>query len=165
MKERVGGSMSSKEVKKGVSVQEKSEAIDEYSIEAYEGFDPNDHMIIDPAIKKEITERGLKYKWINAHKLAASHGFDKKGWKPYKLNSGGKSSVYGQTDAEGFLRRGDLVLAVMPLQLHAKHKAAINQANLANKAAMGSKEAAKQIRQNFKDNQVKGVRVLEGDEE
>lgn len=151
--------------KKGVSLQEKSESIDEYSIEAYEGFDPNDHMIIDPAIKKEITERGLKYKWINANKLANSHGFDKKGWKPYKLNSSGKSSVYGQTDAEGFLRRGDLVLAVMPNAIHAKHKAAINQANLANKAAMGSKEAAKQIRQNFKSNQVKGVKVIEDESE
>jgi hypothetical protein len=151
--------------KKGISPQEKSEVIDDYSMEAYAGFDPNDHMIIDPAIKKEITDRGLKYKWINANKLASNNGFNKKGWKPYKLNSQGKSVVYGQTDAEGYLRRGDLVLAVMPLQLHARHKAAIDQANLLNKAATGSKEAAKEIKNKFRDNKVKGVRVLEGEEE
>lgn len=152
-------------VKKGTSVQEKSEAIDEYSIEAYDGFDPNDHMIIDPAIKAEIVKRGLKYKWINANRLASNNGFDKKGWKPYKLNTSGKSTVYGQSDAEGYLRRGDLVLAVMPEQIHAKHKAAVDQANLLNKASMGSKEAAKEIKNRFKDNKVKGVRVIEGDED
>lgn len=149
-------------VKKGVSIQEKSEAIDEYSMESYNGFDPNDHMIIDPSVKSEIISRGLKYKWINANKLAASHGFDKKGWKPYKINSAGKSTVYGQTDAEGYLRRGDLVLAVMPNQLHAKHRAAIDQANLLNKAATGSKAAAKELKNKFRDNKVKGV-ILEGD--
>lgn len=159
--------MSSTNNKKGVTLEEKAVTLNEYSMEAYEGFDPNDYHVISPEIKAEIVGKKLKYKWINAHKLAANHGFDKKGWRPYKINQEllTKSGVYGSADVDGYLRRGDLVLAVMPEALHSKHRAIINQSNLANRAAMGSKQAAKQLRETLKDSQVKGVKVIEDDEE
>jgi hypothetical protein len=159
--------MSSSNKTSKVTLEDKANTINEYSMEAYEGFDPNDFHLIAPEILREIKGLGLKHKWINAKQLADNHGFNKRGWKPYKVSAETlkKTGIYGASDTDGYYRRGDLVLAVMPEVMHGKLRAQIQQRNLANKAAMGSKQAAKQLRESLKDSKVSGVKILEGDED
>jgi hypothetical protein len=152
-------------VKKGVSLEEKAEDINGFSMVDYDNFDFQDKLAVDPSLIKELKNKNLKYRWINAHQLTANYGFDSRMWRPYKAEKSMKSSVYGQSDSEGYIRRGDLILAVQPNEIFNKRKQIIDQRNLANKAAMGSKEAAKSLRASFKANNIKGKIEEDSDSE
>jgi hypothetical protein len=147
------------------SLQEK-EQNSHMTIEETSSVDFSDALAIDPELKREIASQGLVCRWINGAKHAANYGFDARMWTPYKRKSEGKSSAYGYTDSEGFVRRGDLILAVQSTAVFNKRKEIVERRNLANKAAIGSKEAARAIRQKLKESGLssKQVKVLEGDE-
>jgi hypothetical protein len=88
----------------------------------------------------------MQYRWINAHKLQANYGFDSRGWQPFKskvLQAGPFSGL----DSEGFIRRGDLILAVQTNAIASKRKELINQKNARNKAY--GKDAAAQLKDQF----------------
>lgn len=157
----------SKETKKGVTLQDKEESNNGFSMADYANFDMQDNTAIDPKLKAEIEGKNLKYRWINASKFKEAYGFDKRMWRPYKVDekSSMSSSTYGTSDSEGYVRRGDLILAVRPVEIHQKAEDLIKQRNLANKAAMGSKAAAKALRASFKSNNVKGKIIEDGDDD
>lgn len=89
-------------------------------------FNPNEMyasmLEVPEGIKTELDAKGLVPRWINATELSRQFGFNKSGWKPYKPDT--KVSLTGDYsgDPEGYLRRGDLILAVKSKTEHAIHK-------------------------------------------
>lgn len=126
------------------TVQNKEESTQKSTQEL--DIDFNDQLAVPKAVIKEIEELGMQHRWINAHKLQANYGFDSRGWQPFKskvLQAGPFSGL----DSEGFIRRGDLILAVQSNALAAKRKEVINQKNARNKAY--GKDAASQLKDQF----------------
>lgn len=104
---------------------------------------------IDNSLKKELTDKGLAYRWINAKQFQQSFGFHRSGWAPYKRTAGAKQDSLFGGDPEGYVRRGDLVLAVKTIEEQAKHKAGLAYktslySGLNRKQAQQLAEAARQ---------------------
>lgn len=113
------------------------------------GFSENASILdIDPQIKEELAEKGLSYRWINANKFIAQHGFHRTGWKPYQTEKRERKGAldFGMgVDPEGYIRRGDLVLAVKPEEMQARHR---QRLKLKNDLYRGfNKQAADQLRE------------------
>ena len=117
---------------------------------------------IPPAIKKELDEKGLEGRWINSIRYQRDYGYHKSGWRAYKsdrkLNPG--SFDFGEgVDSEGFIRRGDLILAVKNKEAQAKHRAKIESKT--KRLNQFTKQAATELRE-----KTKGLgQVFEGYEE
>jgi hypothetical protein len=124
----------------------------------------DDHLYINPAIIAEIKAKGLVHRWINAHKLQQMHGFDSRAWTPYKLeNPNNNNNIFGK-DAEGYLRRGDLILAVQTQQIFDQRKARVDMRRQALNNAVHNKEAAQQLKKSMRDAGIKS-KVYEGFDE
>jgi hypothetical protein len=123
-------------------------------------------LALDPALKRELAEKGYAYRFISAPEYQKNYGFHRTGWKPYKREEttekkGTLDFGFG-VDPEGYIRRGELVLAVKPLAEHAKHKA-----KLAAKTKLYNnhvKQTADLIRQGAREAGV-NMKVEEGFEE
>ena len=103
-------------------------------------------------IKEELNKKGLTARWINATEFRKSFGFHKSKWVPYKRElpkgaSTSPDSLYGG-DPEGYVRRGDLVLAVKTKEENARHAGMLKQradlySGKQNQAAAELREQAK----------------------
>jgi len=73
-------------------------------------------MKLDPELREELEAQGLAYRFINANQLKRN-GYHRSYWKPYqrknKTSDGVSSRIYG-ADPDGFVIRGDSILAVKP---------------------------------------------------
>lgn len=91
----------------------------------------NSALDIDPKVKEEINKKGLVARWINATDFTKNHGFHRSGWAPFKSEahkSNATSLLFGG-DPEGYVRRGDLVLAVKTSEQSKRHKSLIDAKN------------------------------------
>lgn len=111
--------------------------------------DETDMLAVDPRILADIESKGMTCRWINAVKLKANYGFDARQWVPYKSEVK-LSDSFGFTDSEGYVRRGDLVLAVQSKEIAARRKAKIEDRNRRMQNAQG-RQAADQLRKSFSD--------------
>lgn len=148
---------------KSVTKQQKAEATE--SSMGLNGVDFNDRLAIDPALKSELESKNLVWRWTNFKKLKDNHGFDPRMWAPYKRESkptGGMFEAYGYTDPEGYIRRGDLVLAVQTQEIYNRRKADTDR----RRAALNNnqKVAAKQLNETFAEAGVK-AKVYSGYDE
>lgn len=109
------------------SLKDKQEASEASMV----NFDPDDHLAIDPSLLQELQDKGLAHRWINAKKNKDNYGFDSRGWTPYKRDSKPTPGfeAFGNTDAENYTRRGDLVLAAQSTFIAEKRKAKIADRN------------------------------------
>lgn len=119
---------------------------------------------LDPEIKSELDKKGLAYRWINATHYKASGNFHKNGWRVYRYE--GASDQRGSLDfaygvsPEGYIIRGDLVLAVKPKEQAERYKQ-----YLAHRATLQSGKS-KDVADTFKKMaRESGAAVLEGYEE
>ena len=96
---------------------------------------------IPQSVKDEIKALKLATRWINSTQFQKGFGFHKNRWQPFKSQSlrASVGDVFGG-DPEGYVRRGDLILAVKPKELQDKHKA-YNSNRIAD--SMGVKEKQK----------------------
>lgn len=111
----------------------------------------DDAFSIDPALRAELESKGLAHRWINARKFKDNYGYDARRWVPYKRESkmpGGYES-FGYADPEGFIRRGDLILAAQPIAIAEARKAKI----AARTAALAghNKQAAADLKKTMKE--------------
>jgi len=68
-------------------------------------------------LKQELEEKGLVARWINAKQYEANYGQHRSGWQVYKREKNkkmGPLDFSGGSDPDGYVRRMDSVLAVMP---------------------------------------------------
>ncbi len=131
-------------------------------------MDFDNQLAVDPAVLREAAAEGVAIRWINASKLKANYGYDSRQWQPYKRKqkSGAvENNSFGFTDPEGFIRRGDLVLASRPMAVHEASKARIANKNK-NLTTSQRKTAAESLKQTFKDAGLsKDSKVIEGYED
>lgn len=126
-------------------------------------YDFNDFFAVDTALKAELQAKGLVWRWINAIKLKANYGYDSRQWAPYQR----KSQAPGMTsfsDAEGFVRRGDLILAVQPKAVDSARKKQLAARNAAQNTDKHSKQAAEELRRHMRDSKIQAD-VTEGYED
>lgn len=78
---------------------------------------------------EEAQEMGCEVRWISAKELKEKHGHHDKKWIAWKfrtkLDDGILDSsrfAFGAGDSEGVVRRGDLVLAVRPVEVGDAHR-------------------------------------------
>jgi hypothetical protein len=120
---------------------------------------------LDPSIIKALKAKGLAYRFVSAAKLQQNAGYHERGWTPIKrkdIEGYGTLDTFG-ADPEGYVRRGDLVLAVRPQALNDKHKAYIAQE--ANRGNHSQKSQAKELREFVKNSGAEGITVIEGYDE
>lgn len=86
----------------------------------------DDPLSLDPVLKAELEKKELAYRWINAKTFQENYGFHRSGWKPYKreITQEKKGSLDFErgSDPEGYVRMGDLVLAVKPEEQQVRHR-------------------------------------------
>lgn len=139
------------------TVQEKSKLTENSISTAVEA----DAFSLDAALLQEIAQKGLEHRWVNATKLQANFGHDPRSWMPYRRETAG-NSVFGGTDSEGYVRRGDLILCVQSKEVSARRKARVEAKNAANKAHI--KQSANQLKESFRQAGIK-AKITEGYDE
>jgi hypothetical protein len=127
-------------------------------------LDMEDQLAIDPSLTAELKAKGLAHRWINGVKHKSNFGYDSRSWTPYKrekTNGLETISAYGYADSEGFIRRGDLVLAVRPQAI----QDAVKTKNInKNNALAGDhkKMSVEQMKQTFRDGGIsKSSKILD----
>lgn len=114
-------------------------------------------LTLDDTVKKILDTAGLGYKFISDVAFRRNYGFNKENWKPHKFST----DVRG-CDHEGFLRRGDLVLASQPIEDVIIKRERIKRKTEAYK--FYNKEKANELRQIARDSGL-DMKVHEGYEE
>lgn len=108
-------------------------------------------LAISEELKKEITSKGLEYRWISYRHYVENGNFHKHSWavyKPEKKDS--DQGFYLGNNPDGIIRRGDCILAVRPKELCEQHREDL--ADRANRQKYGHKKAmANELRQMAKD--------------
>jgi hypothetical protein len=121
---------------------------------------------VDPSIQEAIKKSGRAIRWISAPKLAEFGGYHARGWRPIKLDDlkahGNIDAAFLQfgKDVDGYLRRGDCILAVRPIEIHEKHQAYLKQEADLRKKATQNKAQAAEIRKMVEG--LQGVEVTDG---
>lgn len=120
---------------------------------------------VPPQVMKEIKEKGYACRWINGTTLQKGFGFNKNRWVPFKSEFVKSSigSLFGG-DPEGYVRRGDLVLAVKPKELQDKHKA-FNAQKIALSKGDAVKKRKEEMRAIAEEHNVKSKIESEYEEE
>jgi hypothetical protein len=97
---------------------------------------------LSPELKKELEDQGLVPRWVSYKQMKAMDGYHAKGWRVYKRKNDDiidnqEFRLGGSPD--GYVRRGDMVLAVKTVEDWKRHKD-----YLAAKAERYSKSVRKQ---------------------
>ena len=91
----------------------------------------NKPLQLDPELKKELEEQGLVPRWMSVKLLEQNGGFHKRGWRPYKRISKDNtpfSELFGK-NADGYVRRNDMILGVKTKEEVEAHKRYLAQEN------------------------------------
>lgn len=108
-------------------------------------------LTLDKEVMDALKAKNLAHRFINAAQLQSMGGYHQYGWRPIKAkdlyaNMGTSDFMFG-IDPEGYIRRGDLILAVRPQEVNEKHKAYLKQANEAVDVNMMQKKQRQAMRQ------------------
>lgn len=118
---------------------------------------------VNPELATELDKKGLSYRWVNAVKLSAYGGYHERGWRPIKraecATMNDTHSFMIGNDPEGYIRRGDCVLAVRPKEINQKHKQYLAEQARVHKAT--SRQQAEQLKQFAKETNL-DMSVVEG---
>jgi len=128
-------------------------------------FAPQDGglLSIPPRVKQWLEEKGWEARFVNALEMQKAGGYHKNGWRVAKLPADVYTPDFSMGgDADGYLRRGDAVLAVLPKE-HANKR----RTQLADKSKRQQgiqSQAAEELRGMMKGNNIKG-KIHEGYED
>jgi hypothetical protein len=124
-----------------------------------------DTQYVDGNLSEYLNSKGLEYRWINLAMFKAK-GFHKTGWVPFKRDDETPETesdkLLGRR-ADGFIVRGDQVLAVKTTEQAAAYKAHILEKNRIMSRSV-KKEAVSQLKSAFADHGIK-AEIHEGYEE
>ena len=149
-------------VTKGTPVSAKTEA-QEASVNI---ADMDNQLAVDPRLLAEIEAKGLAHRWINAIKYKNNYGYDARMWQPYKAEKkpGVENNFYGFTDSEGFIRRGDLILATRSKGISEQVRER-NANKIRGLAGAQRKNAKEELKKTMKEAGADGAKIYEGYDE
>jgi hypothetical protein len=105
-------------------------------------------LAVSPEIARAIASKGNEYRWISFTKYTQMGNSHERAWRPVKRSECGMidpTSLQNGSDVDGYIRRGDLVLAVRPKELGDKHRSILKAD--ANRAKNVQKNHADELRQ------------------
>lgn len=118
-------------------------------------LDTGSVLSVPAVLTKAFEEAGLASKWVSKAKLASNGGFHPNHWIPYQISAAQKAefpkSYIGNIVTE-FLERGDLILAVKPIEMQQKHKAELKR------------KTEQQLEARFQEVDAKGKPILRPEE-
>lgn len=114
----------------------------------YSEYKDINELEVPSAISEYLTSQGLAFRWINATKFRDKGGYHKNHWTPVKLDyvKLGMSDIHFGRDPSGLFRRGDMILATRPGEVHAQHKASLRM-RAARLKASASKQGQDEMKQ------------------
>lgn len=114
-------------------------------------------------LRIELEKQNLAWRFISAPDLQKMGGYHRFGWRPYQKSQSDKMSgdVQFGNDPNGYIRRGELVLATRPMDIHKKHQQFLKQE--ADRAKLIQQTKAGEIRDLVGSN--RGIQVHEGYED
>ena len=125
----------------------------------------NNRLSLPSELKQKLTSEGLDWRFINALQFREGGNMHRSHWKPYKIDNPQSVGIMNTT-AEGFLTRGDLVLATRPKVITRKHKEFLAKRNAAYSGVNYNKTVAQEMKKIARDYNVEEqVKVYEGYEE
>jgi len=120
---------------------------------------------LDKELEKELKEKGLVARFINAGTLYKNQGYHNAGWIPYKRGCDtmeqSRKDFHMGSDPEGIIRRGDCILAVKSEEAVEKQKAFLRKK--ADRYKGFTKQKAQELRQMARD--IGGATIHEGYDE
>lgn len=124
-----------------------------------------DKFKIDEALKAELAENGLACRFINFKQYRENYGIHKSGWVAYKRKSKDPTpagDLFG-SDPDGYVRRGDMILAVKKQEDADKQKKFLQQRSTTLQGNY-NKEKAEELRKLMRDSGVQ-AQIHEGYDE
>lgn len=122
----------------------------------------SNRQVIPPHIQKELDEQGLIGRFLSLKMLGDSGGYHPKGWTPYVLKNPIPNPITGNADKT--YRVGDLVLGVKTKELHAAHRAHLDQRAAAQ--SLEGKRTIQEMRDRIRESRSeKHIGLIEGYEE
>jgi len=103
-------------------------------------------------LQKELKDKGLEGRFINYKELVENQGFHKNEWIPYKREKSDTmdtSTFLNGSSPDGYIRRGDAILAVKRVEDAERHRAHLDQ--LAKNQLGYDKRAAASLRRVAKE--------------
>lgn len=82
-------------------------------------------LALTPELKQELAKQGFEGRWVNYKKLLDNQGHHEKGWVAYKRQKSDTmeaSTFLNGTDPDGYIRRGDSILAVKTVDQAERHR-------------------------------------------
>lgn len=122
----------------------------------------SNRQMIPAHIQKELDEQGLVGRFLSLKMLGDSGGYHPKGWTPYVLKNPIPNPITGNADKT--YRVGDLVLGVKTKELHAQHRAYLDQR--AKMQSLEGKKGIQEMRDRIRESRSeKHISLIEGYEE
>jgi hypothetical protein len=147
------------------TVQLKHSAKADPAFAGMEGAFSTNRLTLPPAIAQELKEAGYDHRFVNETEFRQNHFMHQSGWLPYHLkNQRAMSSVDG-IDSSGAFRRGDLILAVRPIEMSQAHRAKINERTQRQSGKAMTKQKTEEFKQVIKDQGLSKYTKIDSDEE
>lgn len=126
----------------------------------YDEFFQN-RFIVPQAIKDELEAKGLDCRFISYVKWKENGNMHRSHWVPYRCTAETAADQFGK-DSEGYIRRGDTVLAVRSKERSEQHREFLKQRN--ERYRNFNRLAASELRERMREEGMSG-KVHEGYEE
>lgn len=121
---------------------------------------PLNELEVPPKVREYADKENLSLRWINSVKFQGDGGYHKNYWVPFNFQKAeiDLGLVLGAQD--GFIRRGDTILAVRPKEISERHAKYLAGRNRLYKQAVEAK-GQDSLKQTMREHGLRG-RVLSG---
>lgn len=119
-------------------------------------LDTGNALTVPPSLLKAFKEAGLVSKWVSKAKIAKHGGYHPSQWMPYEISPEQKKelpAVFLGNVVTNCLERGDLILAVKPIEMQDSHKRAIRE------------KTDRQLNAYYQETDAKGRKILSNEED
>lgn len=156
---------------KEVSKAKKGEVFDRKDGYFWEDTTGQSKFDIPPSIAKELAQKKYEGRWLNAKLMLENQGVHRSGWKIYKSSNPDKLKKMDEfdfstgVDVDGYVRRGDMILGIKPVELQERHKQRIRAKTEAQDIRNIQKKSAQVLRDTAKEGNLNDFEILEGYDE
>lgn len=104
-------------------------------------------LAVPAGVQKELASKGLEGRWVSYKQMIDNRGYHEKGWVVYKQEKSDTmdpGTFLGGADPDGYIRRGDAILAVRTVAKSDQHREWLKQR--ANRLKGHHQTAAEELR-------------------
>lgn len=132
----------------------------EISGKNYDEFFAN-KLQISADLEAELKSKNLAWRFINYNEYRKNNGH-RSHWVPYKTTSTSSPEAILGVEADGYIKRGDCILAARPMETHMKHKEFLKKRT--DLQSNYQKQKAQELRKDAQEAGIKST-IIEGYED